>query len=99
MVIGATASVICRPGLIGKTLLGGLLFLGLYAVFMIGLKWFAPGYIQQVWNLPALRRGLGYGNALDELRFGFTFGAYWAGVYEHFTWHKGVKKAQAGLAP
>ena len=28
----------------------------------------------------------------EELAFGFAFGMYWAGVYEHFTW----KHAAAG---
>ncbi len=23
---------------------------------------------------------------LEELLFGFSFGWYWSGVYEHFTW-------------
>jgi hypothetical protein len=26
------------------------------------------------------------GIPLEELAFGFSFGLYWAGVYEHFTW-------------
>lgn len=33
---------------------GGALFLGIYAVFILGLVWTAPGCIAQVWNLPAL---------------------------------------------
>ncbi len=96
LVIGAISSVICRPGLKGKTLVGGFLFLGLYAVFMLGLKWFAPGYIEQVWNLPALSGGLIFGVPLEELLFGLSFGLYWAGVYEHFTWHKSVAPAHEG---
>ncbi len=84
--LGAIASVLCRPELRRKTVIGGLLFLGLYAAFMLGLKWLAPGYISAVWNLAALRGGLVYGIPLEELVFGFTFGLYWSGVYEHFTW-------------
>ena len=83
---GAIASVACRPDLRRKTLIGGLLFLGLYGVFMLGLRWFAPGYIGAVWNLPALSGLLLYGVPLEELLFGFAFGSYWSGVYEHLTW-------------
>ncbi|MEO8310539.1 MAG: lycopene cyclase domain-containing protein [Caldimonas sp.] len=86
LVLGALASVWCRPELKRKTLIGGLLFFGLYAVFMLGLKWFAPGYIEAVWNLGALRAGLVYGIPAEELLFGFAFGLYWSGVYEHFSW-------------
>ena len=84
--LGAIASVLCRPELRRKTIVGGFLFLCLYAAFMLGLKWFAPGYIGAVWNLPALHGGLVFGIPLEELVFGFTFGLYWSGVYEHFTW-------------
>ena len=84
--LGALASVICRPDLLRKSLIGGVLFLGLYAVFMLGLKWLAPGYIEAVWNLRALRGGLLFGIPVEELVFGLTFGLYWTGVYEHLTW-------------
>lgn len=88
LVLGAIASVLCRPELRRKTVIGGLLFFGLYAAFMLGLKWFAPGYIAAVWNLPALHGGLVYGIPSEELLFGFAFGLYWSGVYEHFTWSR-----------
>lgn len=93
LVIGAIASVLCRPSLRVKTLIGGFLFLSLYAVFMLGLKWLTPGYIEQVWNLPALRGGLIYGIPVEELLFGFAFGLYWTGAYEHATWHASVHSA------
>lgn len=86
LALGAVASVICRPGLARRTAVGGLLFLGLYALFMLALKWSAPGYIAEVWNLPALAGGLVYGIPLEELMFGLAFGLYWTGVYEHVTW-------------
>jgi hypothetical protein len=88
LVLGAAASVICRPHLATKTLLGGAIFFGFYGVFMLGLKWFAPGYIEQVWNLRALSGVMVYGIPLEELMFGTAFGLYWSGVYEHFTWTK-----------
>jgi Lycopene cyclase len=91
LVTGAIASVICRPNLKRKTLVGGGLFLVMYGAFMLGLKWLTPGYIEQVWNLPALSGGLIFGIPLEELLFGFSFGSYWTGVYEHFTWSRSVR--------
>jgi len=88
MVSGAIAAVLCRPDLKANTLLGGVLFLGLYAIFLLGLKWSAPGYIEQVWNLRALSGVLVYGLPLEELLFGFSFGLVWTGIYEHFTWNR-----------
>ena len=90
LVLGSMASVICRPRLAKQALLGGALFLGFYAVFMLGLKWLAPGYIESVWNLPALSGVLLGGIPLEELLFGAAFGLYWSGVYEHFTWTESV---------
>lgn len=93
LVVGAAAAMICRPDLNAKTFVGGTLFLILYTIFMLGLRWLAPGYIEQVWNLPALSGVLIYGIPLEEFLFGFAFGLYWTGVYEHFTWNKNVVHA------
>jgi hypothetical protein len=49
----------------------------------------APGYIERVWNLADLSVVLIAGIPLEELAFGFAFGLYWAGVYEHFAWKRG----------
>ncbi len=81
---------ICRPDLRRKTLIGGLLFLGFYGVFMLGLRLLSPGYIEGVWNLHALSGILIAGIPLEELVFGLAFGMYWTGAYEHFTWSKSV---------
>lgn len=86
VLIAVIASVSCRPDLMRKTLIGGLLFLGLYTAFMLGLLLFSPGYIEQVWNLAALSGVLIAGIPLEELLFGLVFGMYWTGVYEHFAW-------------
>lgn len=88
LIAGAIATVLCRPDLKHKTLLGGVLFLGYYALFMFLLKWSAPGYIEQVWNLGALTGINLFGIPLEELLFGSAFGMYWAGVYEHLLWRR-----------
>lgn len=90
MLAGAISAVLCRPDLKLKTLVGGCIFLGYYLLFMLALKWLAPGYIESVWNLDALTGISIYGVPLEELLFGFAFGAYWAGVYEHVTWRRPV---------
>jgi hypothetical protein len=88
LMLGGIANVLCRPDLLRNTLIGGGLFLLLYAVFMLLLIFFAPGYIEEVWNLNAISGVLIGGIPLEELAFGFAFGLYWAGIYEHFTWHR-----------
>lgn len=88
LAIGGVANVLCRPDLMSNTLVGGVLFLLLYAIFMLLLVVFAPGYIEQVWNLPDISGVLLGSIPLEELAFGFAFGLYWAGIYEHFTWHR-----------
>lgn len=86
MAAGAVATTFCRPDLLHKTWVGGLLFLAYYTVFLVGLEWTAPGYIARVWNLQALSGVSIVGMPVEELLFAFTFGAYWSSVYEHFTW-------------
>ena len=88
MAIGAVVTVVCRPDLKTKTWVGGLLFLGYYAVFLFGLEWTAPGYIERVWNLAALSGVMLFGMPLEELAWAIAFGLYWSGVYEHFTWRR-----------
>jgi len=86
MLVGTIGGLLCRPDLLRKTWIGGLLFLGFYMVFLLGLKWSAPGYIEEVWNLPVLSGVTPFGLPLEELLFGLTFGLYWAAVYEHVAW-------------
>lgn len=90
MVLGSIATVLCRPDLKANVLGGGVLFFALYATFLLGLKWSAPGYIEQVWNFKALSGAIIYGLPLEELLFGFSFGLMWTGIYEHFTWKHNV---------
>lgn len=96
LAIGGAANVLCRRDLAFNTLAGGVLFAALYAAFMLLLDVSAPGYIGQVWNLPALS-GLRFGGIpLEEMAFGFAFGMYWAGIYEHFTWKRGAPSGIRG---
>ena len=94
LAVGAIASIACRRELARKTLIGALMFCGIYAVFLLGLRWLAPGYIELVWNLPALSGVLIAGIPLEELLYGLAFGAYWTGAYEHFAWRRAMTPAQ-----
>ena len=94
LALGGVCNVLCRPDLLRNTLVGGALFLGLYAVFMLLLIASAPGYIDAVWNLRALSGWRIAGIPAEELGFGFTFGVYWSGVYEHLTWRRAVVDAR-----
>lgn len=86
MIVGGVATVLCRPDLKKATLAGSLIFLAYYILFLVGLELTAPGYIDRVWNLEALTGLVLFDLPIEELLFAAAFGAYWAGVYEHFTW-------------
>lgn len=86
LLTGALATLLCRPDLWRGSLIGGVLFLMLYTMFLFGLKWLWPGYIEAVWNLPDLLPWRPAGLVLEELMFGFGFGMYWSSVYEHVAW-------------
>ncbi|MFQ5689986.1 MAG: lycopene cyclase domain-containing protein [Gemmatimonadota bacterium] len=88
MLTGAAAAAACRPDLTAKMLGSGGLFLALYVILLAGLEWSAPGYIDRVWNLGALTGVRFWGQPLEELLFAVSFGMYWAGLYEHFTWRR-----------
>lgn len=84
--LGAAAAIWCRRDLGRKTLVGAILFVAYYTVFLVGVEWTASGYIERVWNLSALSGLRLAGIPIEELLFAAAFGAYWSGVYDHFTW-------------
>jgi len=94
MALGAVATAFCRPDLAPKVGVGAILFLGFYTVVLFGLEWTAPGYIERVWNLPALSGLTIAGLPIEELLFAAAFGAYWSSVYEHFTWSRAARSSQ-----
>ena len=97
MAAGAIATALCRPDLFQKIGLGCGLFLAYYIVFLIGLEVTAPGYIARVWNLEALSGLAIVGMPVEELLFAVSFGAYWSGVYEHFTWRMNIGSITRGV--
>ncbi len=90
MIVGSIATVLCRPDLKSKTWVGGVVFTLYYAVFVLGLEWLAPGYVDRVWSLDDLSGVLLGPIPLEELAFALAFGMYWSGVYDHFTWRRPV---------
>jgi hypothetical protein len=92
MFMGSIATMMCRPDLKTKTWIGGILFTVYYWIYVEGLELLSPGYIEAVWNLDSLSGLFIFNTPLEELVFAFTFGMYWAGVYEHFNWVKSSKQ-------
>lgn len=97
MVIGGLANIWCRPDLKRKTWIGGALFLVYYAAFFAGLVQLWPDYVAHVWNLATLSGIIIGGVPLEELLFAASFGLYWAGAYEHFTW-TGIARQKGGVS-
>jgi len=88
MFVGAVANILCRPDLKTKTWIGGILFLIFYVIFLTGLEWSAPGYIDKVWTMDSLSGIMITFIPVEELLFAISFGMYWSGVYEHFNWQR-----------
>ncbi len=86
--VGGIATLYCRPDLKRKIWVGGMLFLSFYAVYFGSLLLVFPDYVERYWNLKALSGILVLGIPLEELLFGFTFGMYWSGLYEHLFWYR-----------
>lgn len=94
MLAGVVANLICRPDLKSKTWVGGVLFLFLYLIYIGGLELFRPGYIESVWQLGNLSGVTLWSIPIEEHLFAFSFGMYWAGVYEHLTWKRPTGQKQ-----
>jgi hypothetical protein len=86
MLTGAAANVTCRPDLLGKTVIGGALFLAYYSLLFIVFQASAPGYVEQIWNWGAISGVRVKGIPIEELLFAGAFGCYWSGAYEHIFW-------------
>ncbi len=87
---GSIATIYCRPDLKNKTWVGGVLFTIYYYIFLIGLEWLSPGYVDKYWNLEQLTGIKVLDFPVEEFLFAFTFGMYWSSVYEHLYWKKTV---------
>ena len=74
---GSLAAVFCRPDLLRNSFWGGVIFLALYLVFLLGLRGIWPGYIEAIWNLPKLLPWRPMGLPSEELLFGFGIGQRW----------------------
>lgn len=88
MFIAGLAALWCRPDLKKKIWVSGAMFTVFYFVYFFFLELFSPGYVERVWNLPAISGVLLLGVPLEELLFAFTFGMLWSSYYEHINWLK-----------
>ncbi len=80
--VGATAAVACRPDLARNTLLGGVLFAGLYFFFFAFANAMFPNFLD-AWNMSALSGVLVLSVPLEEVVYALAFGMMWSGVFEH----------------
>ena len=83
MMLGILAMLFCRPTLAPRLGVGASLFLGYYTAFLLGLEWTAPGYVERVWNLPALSGLAIAGLPMEEFLFAAAFSACLSCIYEH----------------
>ncbi len=88
MLFGGLSTLYCRPDLIGKIWVGGILFTVLYFLFFGSILLFYPQYVELYWNFDNLTHILVLGIPIEELLFAYTFGMYWSGLYEHLYWRK-----------
>lgn len=88
LMVGGLLTWYCRPDLKKKMIVSALLFTGVYFLYFLTLDLFSPGYVEQVWNLPAISGILVMGVPLEELLFAFGLGFLWSSVYEHIGWYK-----------
>ncbi len=93
LTVGFFATLYCRRDLWLKMVASAGLFLFIYFAFFAVFNVAYPGYVQSVWNLKALSGVLVIGVPLEELMYAFTFGLFWASLYEHLTWRKGRRIA------
>ena len=85
---GGIATVLCRPDLKNKILIGGLLFLIIYFIFFLFFNLLFPGWVEQIWNLSEISGILFLGIPIEEILFAFGVGMLWGGIYEHIKWYK-----------
>lgn len=91
MVLGVLAMLFCCPSFAPKLGVGASLFLAYYTAFLLGLEWTAPGYIERVWNLPALSGLEIAGLPIEEFLFAAAYGACLSCIYEHLARHRPYK--------
>lgn len=88
MLIGGAATILCRPDLIKRVIIGGFLFLFIYFIFFLAFVFVYPYAVESFWNINALSGILVFGIPIEELLFAFTFGMMWSSVYEHINWYR-----------
>jgi len=87
MFIGALITLVCRPDLEKKILVGGLMFAGLYFLFYLCVGLLAPHFVL-AWNFAALSGVIIVDVPLEEVMFAFTFGTLWSSAYEHINGYR-----------
>lgn len=92
LLVGAFASILCRPDLLKLEFESGILFSLFYFLFFVTYNLIYPEFVISVWNLSAISGILILGVPLEEIVFAFALGMMWSGVYEHVSWLKIKRK-------
>lgn len=80
--LGAVIIWFQRKDLIEHSLLGGLIFLGIYFILFLALNYIFPNFVQN-WNLQNISGILIIGVPLEELLWALSLGLFWAPIYEY----------------
>ncbi len=86
LMIGGLGTILCRPDLWKKIVLGGLIFFCFYFCFFLVIVSVYPNFVRETWNLAALSGIVIFGIPLEELLFALGVGFMWSGIYEHLLW-------------
>ena len=80
---GALAILWQRKDLIAHSILGGVLFLGIYAFMFTIFKEIYPNFLADMYNLQLTSGIILWGIPFEEYLFALTFGMLWAPIYEY----------------
>lgn len=73
-----------RPDLIWQSVIGGLIYLGIYlAMFSIVTNIIFPNFLELYYNLHNLSGIMVLGSPLEEFLFAFSFGLSWSPMYKY----------------
>jgi hypothetical protein len=87
-----------RPSLRWQVLGGGISFTLLYTIVLVVTPIFYPDFFTH-WNLQALSRKKILGAPAEEYLYAFTFGAFWAPLYEAWKQSRIHEASASAMAP
>ncbi len=86
LLAGGILTVYFRPDLRKKMTVSTFLFAAIYIAYFSILVILTPGYVPSVWDLRDLTGILILGIPIEEILFAISFGFFWSGVYDLYSW-------------